>query len=340
MTVRTAPACHAAPPAPSHKGRGCLNVALFILILAAPAFAFDLQGHRGLRGLMPENTLEGFAAALAVGVTTLETDTAVTKDGVVAIHHDTALNKDIARGPDGQWLAETGPAIAALTWDELRRYDVGRIKPGTRYAQTYPEQRPVDGARIPRLADLFDLVGRSGNAAVRFNIEIKTSPLKPAETLAPELHADKLVAAIRAAGMASRSTVQSFDWRGLKRVHAIAPDIATACLSARQRWLDNIADGQWTAGLKIDEHGGSVPRLVKAMGCASWSPYFRDLDAAQLAEAKALGLTVIVWTINEPADMAAAIRLGVAGIITDRADLLRAVAGEFNLPLPAPTPVR
>ena len=117
--------------------------------------AFDLQGHRGARGLAPENTLAGFARALEIGVTTLETDLAVTKDGVLVLSHDPVLNPDIVRGPDGQWLAAPGPAINSLTLAELKRYDIGRIKPGTKYAQQFPSSRPVDGQRIPTLAELF-----------------------------------------------------------------------------------------------------------------------------------------------------------------------------------------
>jgi glycerophosphoryl diester phosphodiesterase len=123
--------------------------------------AFDLQGHRGARGLAPENTLAAFARALEIGVTTLETDLAVTKDGVIVLSHDPVLNPDIVRGPDGQWLAAPGPAINSLTLAELKRYDVGRIKPATKYAQQFAGQTPVDGQRIPTLAELFDLAKSS-----------------------------------------------------------------------------------------------------------------------------------------------------------------------------------
>lgn len=132
------------------------------------ASAFDLQGHRGARGLAPENTLPAFAAALAVGVSTLELDTAVTKDGVVVIHHDRRLNPDIARGPDGRWVEAPAPLIHALTYAELQRFDVGRLRPGSKFAQQFPEQQPADGTRIPRLADLFDLVKQAGNETVQF----------------------------------------------------------------------------------------------------------------------------------------------------------------------------
>src|SRR6188472_3493310 len=104
-----------------------------ILAAALPALAFDLQGHRGARGLAPENTLPAFATALSLGVVTLELDTGITKDGVVVVSHDPYLNPDITRGPDGAWLKEKGPPLRTLTFAELQRYDFGRINPQSRY---------------------------------------------------------------------------------------------------------------------------------------------------------------------------------------------------------------
>src|SRR5512136_328204 len=104
------------------------TVGIVCLLLTQPAFALDLQGHRGARGLAPENTLPAFATALSLGVTTLELDTGITKDGVVVISHNSALNPDITRDKDGKWLEKRGPAIYSLTFAELQEYDVGRLK--------------------------------------------------------------------------------------------------------------------------------------------------------------------------------------------------------------------
>lgn len=305
----------------------------------ASAMAIDLQGHRGARGLAPENTLPAFSRALALGVDTLELDTGVTRDGIVVIHHDLGLNPDIARNPQGNWLEKKGPPLHALTFAELQRYDVGRLKPGTRYANGQPGQQAVDGTRIPRLADLFELVRQQGNQRVRFNIEIKSHPEFPDDTPAPEAFAQALVAEIRKAGMGGRATIQSFDWRTLRAAQRIAPEIPTVCLSAQQNWLDNIGAGRiegsrWTAGIQLNDHG-SVPAMVKAAGGAVWSPYFGDLDAAKLREAKSLGLKVVVWTVNDPAVAARMLDLGVDGIITDRPDLMLILLqqrGERKLP--------
>jgi len=203
--------------------------------------------------------------------------------------------------------------------------------------------QPADGARIPRLADVFALAARAGNRTVRFNIETKLDPGHPAETLPPAPFARALIAEIRKAGLADRATVQSFDWRTLQVVQREAPEIATVYLTARQSWLDNIGAGStlgspWTAGLRYSEYG-SVPRMVQAAGGRIWSPYFGDLDAAQLEEARALGLAVIVWTVDDPASIAAMMDLGVDGIISDYPERVRAEMHKRGLPLPAPTPV-
>lgn len=320
-----------------------LRSALLITVLAAgsaAAPALDLQGHRGARGLAPENTLAGFATALGLGVTTLELDTAITRDGVVVVSHDPALNPMITRGPDGAFLRERGPRIRDLAFDELQRYDVGRLQPGTRYASLYPDQQPLDGARIPRLADLFALVKKSGNTAVRLSIETKLNPLAPDDTLPPEDFARRVIAEIRAAGLAGRSTIQSFDWRTLQVVQREAPEIGTVYLTARQRWLDNVAGdpSPWTAGFRLAEHG-SVPKMIHTAGGRTWSSFFGDLDRAQVQQAQALGLQVLAWTVNEPADIARMLDLGVDGVISDRPDRVRAEMARRGLALPVATPV-
>ena len=321
-----------------------LAMTLFYLAALPAAQAFDLEGHRGTRGHRPENTLPAFALALSIGVDTLELDTGITKDGVVVISHNRSLSPDITKGPDGAYLSAPGPAIHDLTFAELRRYDVGAIRPGSDYARQFPDQLPVPGTTLPTLDELARLVAKSGNARVRFNIETKLSPLAPDETVDPETFARRLVEVVRKSGIAPRTMIQSFDWRTLKIVQKIAPEIPTVCLTLERGPDDTIQRGKpgaspWTAGLDVDDFGGSVPRLVKAAGCAVWSPLFRDVTDAALAEAKSLGLQTVVWTVDAPDDMDALIARGVDGIITDYPDRLRAAMARHGLPLPAPTPV-
>jgi glycerophosphoryl diester phosphodiesterase len=302
-----------------------IGILLAAALLAQPAPAFDLQGHRGARGLAPENTLPAFQKALDLGVDTIECDLAITRDRVVVIHHDLWLNPDTTRGPDGQWLDHRGPAISELTFAELQRYDVGRLKPGTDYAKSFPDQQPVDGTRIPRLADLYDLVKKSGNTKVGLDCETKVSPHERGATLAPEVFARMAIAEIRKADMADRTTVQSFDWSTLQVIQKEAPEIRTMYLTSPQT-LKRGSDGAyspWVAGFAPELHGGSVPRAVHAAGGKLWAPNHAYLTPALLAEARALGIVVIPWTVNDSPTIAKLLDMGVDGIISDRPDLVQ-----------------
>ena len=301
--------------------------------------AFDLEGHRGTRGLAPENTLAAFRKALEIGVTTLETDMAVTKDDVIVISHDPFLNPDIVRDPDGHWLTAKGPAIRTLTLAEIRRYDIGRVNPSSAYAKQFPEQRASDGERFPTLAEVFAL-GKSSAKPVRFNIETKVTPQSGTDTPDAATFAKLVVDAVRAAGMAERVTVQSFDWRTLREVKRLAPEIETSCITMQTKDNDTVKqslDGgasPWHAGLALRDHDGSLPATVKANGCGTWSMFWRNLSPKELAEAHALGLKVLPWTVNDPADMRRLIELGVDGIVTDYPDRLRRVMADKGIAVP------
>lgn len=317
--------------------------AVVLILMTGPVHSLDLQGHRGARGLLPENTLPAFAQALGIGVTTLELDTAVTRDGVVVVAHDATLNPDITRDARGAWLIRNDIAIHDLTFAESQQYDVGRINPQTEYAQRFAGQQPLDGTRIPRLAEVFALARRAGNQQVRFNIETKISPEHPQRTLPPAEFARALIALVRAEGLEKRVTIQSFDWRTLQLVQQEAPQIKTVYLSVQQPWQDNIRAqagwSPWTAGFHVSRFGGSLPQLVKAAGGTVWSPYYGDVTAESVREARQLGLETIVWTVNAADDIEAMIALGVDGIISDYPDQLRGIAAARGHPLPAATPV-
>lgn len=290
--------------------------------------AFDLQAHRGGRGLTPESTLAGFRNAIALGVTTLETDLAVTRDDVLVLSHEPRLNPDLVRGPDGKWLESIGPTIRSLTLAELKSYDIGRLNPATPYSRQFPTQTPHDGERFPTLAELYAMAG----PGIRFNIETKIDPTKPDETVGPVVFAKLVVDAIRAAKMERRTTIQSFDWRTLVYAHLLAPEIETVCLTIESKDMNTVAGkpSPWMAGLDVTR-GGTVQQLARAAGCSAWSPFWRNVTAATVIGAHALGLKVIPWTVNEPAEMKRLIDLKVDGLITDYPDRGLAVLAEKGL---------
>jgi glycerophosphoryl diester phosphodiesterase len=217
---------------------------------------------------------------------------------VVVIHHDRRLNPDLARGADGQWVKAPAPTLHSLSFEQLRSYDVGRIRPGSEYATRFPHQKPIDGTRIPRLSDLFSM------AKVRFNVETKLAPEAPDETPAPEPFARAVIAEVRKAGVAARTTIQSFDFRTLAIVQREAPEITTAYLTSGQK-------------------GTAIPKRVRNSGGTIWSPNFQDLDADSLAAAREAKVRVIVWTVNEPADIRRMLEMNVDGIISDYPDRVR-----------------
>ena len=288
--------------------------------------AIELQGHRGARGLFPENTLEGFLGALAIGIDSFELDIALTADGVPVISHDAALNPDIARGPDGAWLATRGPLIRSLRLAELAPYDVGRIRPGSAYAAAFPDQAPRDGARIPTLAKVLAMA-----PDVRVNIELKTYPDHPDWTAGPTGMAEAVIAVVEAAGALGRISVESFDWRGPRYLRRHHPNLPLAWLTSP----DTVTDAAlWWDGPVPADHGGSVPRAVAAEGGPIWAPHHADLSCALIDEAHALGLAVLPWTVNGAEDIRRLLLAGIDGLITDRPDIARQVMAEGDFPLP------
>lgn len=266
--------------------------------------AFELQGHRGARGLFAENTIEGFTASLAFPLDSLELDIAVTADGVAVVVHDPELNADLVRGPDGQWLEEKGPSIFSLTLAQVQAYDVGRVRPGSRPALAHPLQVPFDGARIPTLAALFEATAASG---IRIDVELKTDPDRPSLTVSPDIMVETVLRTARQAGALDRLAIRAFDWRGLVYLRQHHPEIPLA----------------WLTG---EDQGPDTPRVVAeaAKGTPyqpTWAPSHVTLDLPMLEDAHARGLRVVPWTVNRPEDMARLMAWGVDGLCTDRPDL-------------------
>jgi glycerophosphoryl diester phosphodiesterase len=282
---------------------------------------FIVQGHRGARGLFPENTIEGFAQAMALGVRGFELDVGVSADGVVVLCHDLALNPDITRRPDGTWLSAPTKPVRALTFAELAEFDVGRIRSGSAYAARFPDQTPIDGARIPTLAAVLAATGDTA-----LTIELKTDPTRPDDSIGGPAMADAVMQVVDAAGAAGRVLLESFDWRGPRHLRRTRPDIACALLTAP----DTVAAARsWWDGPHPLDYGGSVPAAVAAEAVATWAPEHADLTQQDIASAHRLGLAVLPWTVNDPAAMRRLRDWGVDGLITDRPDLA--------LALPAPT---
>jgi glycerophosphoryl diester phosphodiesterase len=197
---------------------------------------------------------------------------------------------------------------------------------------------PVPGEKIPSLSQVFELVDSLGTDTVRFNLEIKTYPPFPAYTIEYHEFVELVLDSIRKHGLETRVTIQSFDWRTLKVVKELAPDIPVVCLTVKNFSIDgaryNLQPGgegssPWLAGFDIDDFDG-VSELVHAFGAQILSPYYREIDSRDVEEAHRLGLEVIPWTVNDPRIMKRLIDWGVDGIITDTPDRLVRVLEELK----------
>ena len=281
-----------------------------------------IHGHRGARGIIPENTLESFRFTFDVGVRVIEFDVLMTADDIPVITHNPSLLSDMTRDHHGEWL-ESEPLVRDLSLAELQRYDVGGLKPGSKYAARFPEQVCIDGMKIPTLEALCELINRPEYSDVFLNLEIKSNPHLPQATPEPADYITKVLEVISKHDLENRIMLQSFDWRVVHESARQAPAIPRSYLCyvskpGRNPMEVNVSDDSlWMDGFSLTDYDDSLPKLVAAAGGQIWAPYHKDLTAQAMAEAKDCGLMVNVWTVNELADIDRMIELGVDGIITD-----------------------
>lgn len=313
-----APVNRAVQAAKCHKRRIFIKTRmfLFLLFLSTTTFGFQLYGHRGARGLFPENTLPAYQAAIQLGVDYVDLDIVMTKDKIWVVHHDLMLNPNITRDKNKQWITKK-ILIKNLTYQQLRKYDVGRLKANTTYANFFPNQQSVDNTIIPTLKNVIQFVKKHSNK-IGFQIEIKTDPIHPQNSYSPGELAKALVKILRDEKIVHRTQVQSFDWRCLTALQKIDPHITTAYLTNDQ------------SKKVFDEQHLSLPDIIKVLGGTYWDPEDRSVTLKDIKKAHQLGLKVVVWSTPESSgkDMnlpltKRLIAFGVDGVITDRPDVVK-----------------
>jgi len=191
-----------------------------------------VYGHRGARGVLPENTLASFRYLRRTGAQGLEIDVQNAAGQVPVVVHDPFVPMQIARDPDGTWLRAAGPKIRDLTLAQLQAYDVGRLNPDHAYGKAYPDQKPCDGERIPSFEQVLDWA--AGESGLILNIEIKSYATRDDLADAPAVLVEALLQTLAQHRLPGEVLVSSFDWRVLDEVRQQAPDLARGYLTYEQ----------------------------------------------------------------------------------------------------------
>jgi glycerophosphoryl diester phosphodiesterase len=309
---------------------------------------FDVQAHRGGLGLVTESTLEAFANALELGVTTLELDVQITADGEAVVTHDRRVSAQKCRDtapafPGDPQFPYVGDFIKDLTLEQVWTLDCGTLLPD------HPNAEVVEGARIPLLSEVLALVNCYKANQVWLNIETKVEAGAPHETADRQLFVDITLREVREAGLLNRVTIQSFDWGTLMAIREAEPRVPIVALTNG----DFLQVGQpgaspWLGGIDIDDFGGSLVAAAASFGADAISPvhgnpqngkvgdpnYVPYTTLELVAEAHEAGMAIVPWTIDDPATMESLIDAGVDGIITNYPDRLRAILAERGYKLP------
>ena len=304
----------------------------------------DIQGHRGARGLFPENTLVGFRKTIEMGVTTLELDLNLSKDLGLIVYHDPYINQNLCLDANGDSIATDmlgyGPLISNLTLKEIKTFDCGSLNPDVlRFPQ--PPRKNIPGEKIPILQEVFDLLAEYPEKNIWLNIEIKISP--EFQVTAPiDVFVKAVVQVINHNSAANKVNIQSFDWQVLESVKIQAPYIKTAALLGQFTFksINDSVPSPWLNGIHFEKSGSTALTMLKKAEnyIDIFSPSWRLImpeDSLFLGntvnELKNNGFPVIPWTINRTKTMEKVILQGVDGIITDYPDSLLMVMKKMGI---------
>ena len=274
-------------------------------------------GHRGARGILPENTMLGFEFAMSTGAHLLEFDVVMTADDVPVITHNHRLHAPTFRDQTGAFL-KSEPKVAELTWQQLQTYDVGRIDGSSAYGQRFGDQAQIDGLRVPKLRDLLDLVSTPRYAAANLMLEIKSDPDMAKNDTHRENLVRRVLEDIRQTGMHNRTLLHSFDWTLLAECQRQAPDMPRSYLTQLpENTADVGEDSSMSVSPDFSGRKGDIPMLVAQAGGSVWCPYVRDVTSDAIAKAHELELVVAVWTVNSPQDIDQMCQWGADAIVSD-----------------------
>jgi len=287
----------------------------------------SLQGHRGARGLLPENTLPSLIEPFEYGMHGIEFDVQLSRDDQVVIYHDLRLKSSITRNSRNNWVQKTGPAIRSLNLKQLKEYKLGRINKKTAYGLRFRKQARLPDQTIPTLYELVEFLDQCKLSNVILNIEIKHSPLEPDLCPEPVYIAEKIVNEINNLKISKRCIVQCFDWSVIQAVKQFDSALAISCLTTIDPVLDTLSPHKgkaslWNAGLDIRDFNNNAVDMVAQFNADYWTPNYINLTKSQIGQAHNHNLGVMTWTVNNPLTMRRLMKWGIDAVISDYPDKL------------------
>ena len=268
-----------------------------------------IYAHRGGAGLYPESTLYAYEHVIKMGVDVIDMDICMSKDQELIVSHTPYLDPELTRDAEDHYLSLDKLLIKELTVDDLKRYNVGQIKPGSLREKECPQQKSLETARIPTLKEVIDLAKELTQNTMRYQIEIKYNVAEH-RIFTPARHLiEATLDFLYKENIVHLTEIQCFDWDVLIQLALLEPSLKTAFLSPSYNYHFNL----------------SLPQTINHLGGTIWGPDYHTLSEESLLEAKHLGLKIVPWTVNDPDIMQQLINSEVDGIITDRPDLLRKI---------------
>ena len=276
-----------------------------------------IVGHRGARGMVPENTMVGFRSAVAMGIKLIEFDVVLCADGFPVITHNHTTHAPTFKNSGGNFI-EHELKVLDLTWLQLQKFEVGHLDRSTEYAKRFPDQLQFDDIKVPKLDELLNYVKSAAHDPIYLMLEIKSDPSYVNDKSFCKKLVSEVVQRVRDFGLTEHTLLHSFDWQVLEECRFLAPELPTSFLT--QIGLNPTDVGEESSvniGPNLKEFENNIPDMVKQKGGSLWCPYFQDVTPDNIASARDLDLVTAVWTVNLSDEIDRMIEFGVDAIITD-----------------------
>jgi len=278
-------------------------------------------GHRGARGEIAENSIEGFKHTFALGIKAIEFDVVISKDKIPVLYHYFNLMPYIVKDESGNWLKNSELKVFDKSYEELSKYNIGGLDPESKHGKRFKEQKLLKNAKIPKLSELLELASRKENKDVFLNIEVKSTPFKLGLTPIPSDTVSLILKDIDTHKLEDRIIISSFDWRILYELKKQNPRILRGFITLQQdlsTTKKNIYENSpWMAKNYFLDELFLLPNIIKSLEGHVWSAFYRDVTKQNVELAHKHGLATYVWTVNSEQDIVRMIEYGVDGIITD-----------------------